>query len=313
MRHPATWGMGCGVTVLIPVLISACSAQISGAPGDRVSPDAPVAPPAPPPIDGPVALGPWGTPATIPQAASTTSSEDDDTLSASALEMIFAVDGGTSGKDLFYTARKSVTEPWATAVPVPFNSAQSDETPRLSDDGLTLYFASGRAGNGNLDIWSVTRGALDNTSWGTPELQTDVSTTTLLEKWFMPCGAGHYVMIQGTATNGTDLVEGTRGGAAPTPITELNSAQSETGTLVSKDCLTIFFASNRPTSSSPARIYTSHRSSLTAAWDPPSVVSDFPIPGGNGSQEDPWLSEDGRTFVFASDAKGTKDIYISTR
>lgn len=267
---------------------------------------------AAPSRDGPM-TAPWSTPAIIPQAASPNASEDDDTLSASALEMIFAVDSGTSGKDLFYTARSSRTADWAEAVQVPFNSAQSDETPRLSDDGLTLYFASGRAGNGNLDIWSVQRTALDNTSWGTPQQLTSVSTTTLLEKWFMPCGADRYVMIQGTASNGTDLVEGTLGGGAPTPIPELNSAQNETGTLISSDCLTIYFASNRPTSSSPTKIYTSHRSSLTAAWDPPRVVVDFPIPGGDGSEEDPWISEDGRTFVFASDAAGTKDIYISTR
>jgi hypothetical protein len=308
--------MGWGVSLFAPALASAlavasaCNAQISGASGDRMIADAADAAAVP---DVPVTLGPWSTPAIIPPAALSTASEDDDTLSANALEMIFAIDGGTGGKDLFYTARSSATAPWSMAAKVPFNSPQSDETPRLSDDGLTLFFASGRAGHGNLDIWSVQRTALDNTTWGMPQPRLDVSTDTLLEKWFMPCGSGRYLMVQATANNGTDLVEGSLAGGTPAAVTELNSPQNETGTFVSRDCLTIYFASNRPGSTSPTKIYTSHRASLSSPWQSPSVVIDFPIPGSNAGQEDPWISEDGRTFVFASDAAGTRDIYISTR
>lgn len=39
----------------------------------------------------------------------------------------------------------------------------------------------------------------------------------------------------------------------------------------------------------------------------------YAIAGGTGAQEDPWRSPDARTFVFASDAAGTKDIHLSTR
>jgi hypothetical protein len=228
--------------------------------------------------------------------------------------MIFAI-AGASGKDLYYSSRPSATAPWTPAEPVPFNSAtDSDETPRFSADDLTLYFASSRAGNGNLDIYAVKRMAPGNTSWGTPQPVPGVSTQTLVEKWFMPCKASHYIMVQSTANNTTDLVEGILEGAAagtaPTPIAELNSAQNETGTFVTQDCLTIYFASTRTT---PQQIFTSHRTSLTAPWAPPTPVIDFPISGGNGNQEDPWVVSDGHTFVFASDAAGTKDIYISTR
>lgn len=306
MRHPPTWGVGWGLVVVL----TACDARISGAPGDLLVLDAAVGADAgslPPSDTAP--FGPWSAPAAIPQAA-TKAAEDDATLSSNALEMIFAIDSA-NGKDLYYSSRLSAADLWSAAVPVPFNSAaQSDETPRLSADDLTLYFASARAGNGNLDIYSVTRAGPGNTTWGMPQPVVGVSTTNLLEKWFMPCGTNHYVMVQGTANNGTDLVEGTLGGTAPTPIAELNSAQSETGTLVSQDCLTIYFASARTT---PTKIFTSHRLSLTDKWAPPSEVTDFALAGGNGNQEDPWISLDGHTFVFASDAAGTKDIYLSTR
>jgi hypothetical protein len=293
------------------LLLTACEARINAAPGDL--PDAAVVHDATSPgADTMASLGPWGAAAAIPQAA-TSAAEDDVTLSSSALEMIFAIEGA-NGKDLYYSSRSSTTGPWTTAAPVPFNSAQSDETPRLSADDLTLYFASGRTPTkGNLDIWSVKRTALGNTSWLTPAPVTPATpiNTAVLEKWFMPCGTDHYIMVQGNANNSdTDLVEGTLGGPAPAPITALNSLQAETGTFVSPDCLTIFFASAR---TAPVKIYTSHRLSLTSPWVDPSPVNDFPLPTGNGNQEDPWQSPDGHTFVFVSDALGTKDVYLSTR
>jgi hypothetical protein len=309
MRHPPTWGVGWGLLVVL----TACDARISGAPGDLVLADAAVGVDVSTP-DVAAPFGPWSAPAAIPQAA-TSAAEDDVTLASNALEMIFAIDSA-NGKDLFYSSRPSATASWSTAAPVSFNSAvASDETPRFSADDLTLYFASARAGNGTLDIYAVQRTGPGNTTWGAPQRLAAVSTTTLLEKWFMPCGTNHYIMVQGTANNGTDLVEGTLAagattGAAPVPIAELNSMQNETGTFVSPDCLTIYFASSRST---PTKIFTSHRLSLTDKWAAPSEVPDFPIAGGNGNQEDPWLSPDGHTFAFASDAAGTRDIYLSTR
>ena len=303
MRQPPAWGVRWGLLVVL----TACDARISGAPGELLVADAPDGNDASAaPQDA--ALGPWSTPAVVPQAA-TKAAEDDVTLSSTTLEMIFAIEG-TNGKDLFYSSRPSTTAPWSAAAPVPFNSATtSDETPRLSADDLTLYFASGRAGNGNLDIYAVKRTALGNTTWGAAQPVTVVNTTTLVEKWFMPCGTDHYVMVQSTAAGDTDLVEGTLGGAAAAPIMALDSAQSETGTFVSPDCLTIYFASTRVT---PVQIFTSHRAAIDAPWATPSPVV-FAIPGGNGNQEDPWISSDGRTFAFVSDAAGTKDVYLSTR
>jgi hypothetical protein len=293
------------------LLLTGCKASISGAPEDPVLVDAATSEDAvdDPHIDGAVdaaMLGPWSLPAKLPQA-STTAVEDDVTLSSNTLEMIFAIDG-TSGKDLYYSSRPSVTGAWTTPVKLPFDSStQSDETPRLSADDKTLFFASNRTGNG-LDIYTVNRTTVgSNTTWDTPQLLSSVNTA-VSEKWYMPCGT-HYVMVQNTANNGSDLVEGIIGGA-PTPIAALNSPQNETGTFLTQDCLTIFFASARST---PTQIYTSHRTSVTSPWQPPTPVVDFAIPGGNGNQEDPWMSGDGRTFLFASDASGNKDIYLSTR
>lgn len=285
------------------LLLAACGAQINGNPARAdaaVAPDtgADAAPDAPP-------LGPWLAPATV-MVAATTASEDDVTLSSNALEMIFAVQA-TGGKDLYYASRAVAGGPWSAAVKLPFDSSgASDETPRFSGDDRTLYFASDRD-TGNLDIYAVTRPSAGSMMWDAPVAMAAVNTGAT-EKWFAPCGAGRYVVVRSVSGGGTHLFEGTPG-SAPSPIDSLNSTTaSDTGAFLTQDCLTIYFASFRV---SPEKIFVSHRETDASAWPAPSPVDDFQRTGGD--QEDPWLSPDGRTFAFASDAGGNKDIYLSTR
>ncbi len=302
MRRAVTWGL---------LLLGGCKASISDAPPDSRGADGMLGDASGMMPDGTSALGPWGVPQKIPQMSSTTLNEDDVTLSSNLLEMVFAI-AETNGKDLFYSTRASPSDSWTTPVPLPFNTTTfSEETPRFSADDKTLYFASSRAsGNGTLDIFQVTRPAPGSTMWGTPTQVAGVNTT-LSEKWFMPCGTqGRYMLVRTNGANGTDFYEGTLGGGAPTLAAPLNSTSSEISTFLTQDCLTIYFASSRVT---PEAIFTSHRPDTATPWAAPTVVTDFAIPGGNGNQEDPYLSADNRTFVFASDAAGTKDLYISTR
>lgn len=293
------------------LLLFACKAQISGAPvpdldAAAAMTDAPaLIIDAPPAIDAPPPLGAWSMPQKI-DVASSGSVEDDVTLSSNTLELFFAING-SKGKNLFYASRTSTTSPWTPAVPVSFNSAsQSDETPRLSADDQTLYFASGRGGNGTLDIYQTTRPAAGSTEWTMPvPLDNTVNTTASNEKWFMLCTTDHYLMVQGT-----NLVEGFIGGAGAVPAAPLNAIGNQTGTFVTPDCLTIYFASSR---SGQTRMFHSQRARVTDPWDDPSEVLDFASVGGN--QEDPWIAPDQRTFAFASDAvaAGNKDLYLSTR
>lgn len=307
-RSPPTWGL-----VLV---LAACEARISSAPvSDSLGVDAAMldsagdATAAPSPDAA--ALGAW-TPAIKVTAAESAAVEDDVTLSANALEMVFAIEASDgSGKDLYYTSRASLAGSWTTATKLALDSTTtSDETPRMTPDDKTLYFASGRAGNGTLDIYQATRGATGSSAWTNVQPVSSVNTRTLTEKWFMPCGTDHYLMVQNAANGTGDIFEGTIGGASPAAIPELNTVQNESGVFVSQDCLTVYFTSARV---NPTMIYTAHRASLSEPWSEPAQVTDFAAIGGN--QEDPWLSPDGHTFAFVSDAagKGNKDVYLSTR
>jgi Tol biopolymer transport system component len=68
----------------------------------------------------------------------------------------------------------------------------------------------------------------------------------------------------------------------------------------------VFYASTR---NSITALYTATRTAIGATWTTPTVVTDFGLAG----EQDPWMSPDQRTFIFASDSAGTNDIYISTR
>jgi hypothetical protein len=278
------------------LLAAACGAHISNDPADeRGTLDA-------------GASDRWSAPAAVTVAA-TQATEDDVTLTSNALEMVYAIaDPTTDKKDLYYTSRTAIGAPWAPVVALPFNrDASSEEAPRFSGDDRTLYFASDRAANdGNLDIYAVSHTASATTPWGKPEPVAPL-ITALTEKWLSPCSDGHYVVAQSTAAGDTDLFEGVLGGGAPAPIGALNTTKGETGAFLTADCLTLYFASFQVT---PEKIFVSRRASVGSPWQPPVPVDDFKITGGNGgAQEDPWLSRDGRTFVFVSD----KDIYLSTR
>jgi hypothetical protein len=298
------------------VLLAACNAQIADGPPTTIT-DAQAVGAGPdastqvPPDAAP--LGPWSAPMKITVAAVAGRDDDDETLSSNSLEMIYAVTG-KNGKDLFYTQRPSAkSTDWSASVKLAF-TVDGDQTPRLSADDLTLYFSSPRATtDGTLDIFQVTRAAAGTNAWNTPTKLTAVSSA-VTEKWYMPCpvkGSADYIMTRDQGgTVGIHLVESTTGGAA-TEISQLAGPDgtNETGTFLSNDCLTIYFASNRATRS---MIYTSHRTAIGAAWAAPTPVVDYPLTGTD-NQEDPWMASDLRTFVFASNAGGDKDVYISTR
>ena len=68
--------------------------------------------------------------------------------------------GGLGGWDIWLSEANSPHADFGVAAPLaaPVNSRFDDSGPCISDDGLTLYFASNRpGGSGDFDIWMTTR------------------------------------------------------------------------------------------------------------------------------------------------------------
>jgi len=291
-----------GAAILV-IVLTGCGATLGESTDTGDAPVGVDAADAPPDV---TTLGPWGTPTKIGIAADPAAAEDDGSLSHSGLELVFAVvnPNDSNRKDLFYTSRPDLQSNFGIATKLPFSTdGTSEETPRFSEDDLTLFFAKTNGTNG-LDVHRVTRPTAGSTNWGTPSLVDGVNGTGT-DKWFMPCSVSNdYLMILGS-----DVAEGTLGGGLPTVVAELSTADGETGTFLTKDCLTAYFASTRGDGTN--RIYTSTRTAIGQPWSTPAVVTDFQ--GLGGAQQDPFISDDDRIFVFVSNVDGTNDIYISTR
>ena len=86
-------------------------------------------------------------------------------LSPDELTIVFTSQraGGQGATDIWQARRSSVSAPFSAPTNVAeLNTASDDTGPLLSANGLTIYFASNRAGGmGRLDLWRATRTSVD--------------------------------------------------------------------------------------------------------------------------------------------------------
>lgn len=291
--------MGGRLALALLLLAGACNAQLRQH-QNAVSADAPqssIDAPITPTPDAPIALGPWGTPQLIPGASDPALAEDDGTPNQALTELYFGVVVPNNGKDLYWMTRATPSDAWGPKQ-VLVSTAQADESPRLSPDELTLYYGH------NGDIYMMTRASLTSPWTGNQIVPAvNVVGSATYEKWLAVCD-NYYYMVSRDA----DLYEGTLG-SSPTRVTSLSTTGSEISTWLSKDCLTVMFA--RTPTGGQTDIYISTRATTADAWPAATALPDFNTATSN--EEDPWMSNDQRTFIFASNAAGTKDLYMSTR
>lgn len=299
--------------VLAAMMLCACDARLAGTASNMQSDAAGSADDAPQPqIDAPnvdAPLGAWGTPAPVTNAALPMVNQDDPTLNSTQTELYFKKLNAAGDYDLYWMTRATTSDPWSTPQPLTqLNSSPgTDESPRLSPDDLTLYF--GKAG----DIYMSTRPDT-MTAWGAPQPVTQVNTATY-EKWMAVCDNGYFVISRAVARAGggsdQDLFVGQLGSGNPGTLSaELSTVGfSEISSFLTKDCLTVFFASNR---SGNTQLYTATRPDVASPFTTPATYEQF---GTATDDEDPWMSIDQRTFYFASVRGGstTKAVYTSAR
>ncbi|MBP9086412.1 MAG: PD40 domain-containing protein [Kofleriaceae bacterium] len=247
-------------------------------------------------------LGAWSTPAKIDAAASMMLAEDDASLSPDELELTFAIVVGTQ-KQLSRIKRATKASAWGPASSLNIQLAGvTDQTPRYAKDGLTLFFASDRAGNE--DVYKMTR-ATTAAAWSAPTAVSEVNTPAR-ERWFTLCEGGRYLLISDRAmADNLEIYEGVLGAGAPTQLT--NTPVNETGPFISFNCEHGFFATTIGTT---LGVMESFRIA-DASWTTPTPVLE--INTEMFDEQDPWLSADGKTMLFVSNALGTNDVYMITR
>ncbi len=115
----------------------------------------------------------WGTPMNLGPQVNAGQEDALACISHDGLELYFTSirPGGYGSFDTWVTTRKTVNDDWGTPVNLgaPGNTSGQEHAPRLSADGLELYFScyNKPGGYGAADVW-VTRRATTNDPWKPP-------------------------------------------------------------------------------------------------------------------------------------------------
>jgi hypothetical protein len=197
----------------------------------------------------------FGAPTKL-SSASSTARDQQPSLTADELTLFFARDSTTN---IYVSTRSDPQASFNTPVAVDSVNGSEvtiyDDSPWISADGLTLYFASTRTGNFNYELYQATR-ASPSAPFDTPSI---LAGLTSIGNDSMPVVRGdglelffasnrEQVMYPEGYTN--DIYRATRASlseafGAPSVVTELAAPTNEGPTWISPDGCTLVFTSSR--------------------------------------------------------------------
>jgi Tol biopolymer transport system component len=226
----------------------------------------------------------------------------------------FSADGQTlffsavDGNERIWSARRegrSANFGAASLVPGLDPGGSDAGTPFLSFDGLSLYFFSTRPGagtEGDRDIWIAQR-PTEDAPFGTARVLPGVNTAALEHLPRLSDDELSILFVSGRKSPhaGSNLWMATRanradGFAAPVEVPGINSDAREEGFSLSKDGLTLVFASDR-VSESDMDLWVSTRSEPRGEFGEPENLAALNSPA---QDLDPQFSPDGSELFFTS-------------
>lgn len=274
----------------------------------------------------------WSTPVNLGATVNSASGDMNATFSPDELSLYITSDrpGGVGLTDIWISRRECIGCPWGAPVNAgaPINSAAQDAGPRFSNDGHLLFFQSDRPGGVGLGDIYVTRrtNTNDDFAWGAPVLLGgDVNTATGNEQaadylQSAEDGRANFYFNRQTGTTPPEFYYASvsRDGETRGPavyVSELNVVTAtDQHVTIRKDGREVFFSSNRTGGLGGFDLWTSTRRSVHEPWSAPVDLAaplNTPV-----TDQQPTLSTDGRTLLFASNragGSGGNDLWVSTR
>ncbi|MBA3395994.1 MAG: PD40 domain-containing protein [Deltaproteobacteria bacterium] len=189
------------------------------------------------------------------------------------------------------------------------SSGDTDDDPTVSPNGLEMYFNSVRTGSASGDIYRSTRPA-PGQLWSTPLLVSALNSAAYentprlsFDGLVMHIGVADEILMS------TRQLVSSTAWTTPMPVGALSSMEPDAEASMTRDQLSIYFASNR---SGNYDIYVATRESPGSDWGPVTAV-----PGLNSAFDDESpFTTDGLTMYFSSRRTHTlasSNLWMATR
>jgi hypothetical protein len=237
--------------------------------------------------------------------------DTDPTFTGDLTELYF-MSSRTGSKNIMKSVRADAASEWGEPAEVPaLGTGYQEENPRISADGLRLWFFTDRDRmDGAPTIWEVVR-ASRNDDWGPwtrvpgllgGSMSSDVSAgmnadATLAVLSSRPAGAAGYDLFAFERPSSDESF------GEPTPLTELNSASDDFDPYLTPNGLAIAFSSNRRGSFD---IFLARRLSTDVPFEAPVPLE---LNEADVDEASPNLSPDLGYLMYSSDRAGSHDIY----
>lgn len=207
---------------------------------------------------------------------STNVSFDGFTLAESQLDAFVSRTTGGGNYDIYATSRASLTSAFDILVPVSgLATANQEQVPTLSKDGLTLYFAGPNGANGT-DVLVTTRSA--GQTFSPPQSASSINGPARDDDPYLAAdGTALYFVSDRVATEGRNLYAASMVGGlgAAVPLANVNSNAEESHPVLTRDGKTLYFGSRRvgPNQDSDGDIWVATRTGTTGDFSSPSHLS----------------------------------------
>jgi serine/threonine protein kinase len=271
--------------------------------------------------------GLWqSTPTNLGPTVNSSVMDSTPSISSDGLALYFSSKRSSEWADLWVTTRATVSDSWdppvnlGTTINSP--STETNDTPSISADGLTLYFSSWQTdgpGEIKMDLCRATRQTTDD-EWAAPDNLGPTINSSVLD-WSPSISADGLLLVFSSERPGgigkTDLWM-TRRSTTDDPWSEpvnlgppVNSPSIEATPSISADGLLLFFQSTRRGGyGGPVDIWVAMRLTTEANWGTP--VNLGPVINTWGFDGTPSISADGSVLYFASnrlDGHGDEDLW----
>jgi len=257
----------------------------------------------------------FGEPANLGPNINSPNEDLPGSISPDGLSLYFSSNrSGSMEGDIYVSTRETTDDAWGTPVNLgpPVNSSAEDHCPIISNDGLTLYFSSLRAGGyGCLDIWVTTRETIGDNWSETSNLGSTVNSPENDFTMSMPFDglALYFYSMNRPGGYGSTDIWLSRRATTDDPWDEplnlgptVNSSYSDGSPCISADGLSLFFHSDRPSGFGEFDLYMTTRATINNDWGiPVNLGSTINTSSRDGVTT---ISPDGTTLFFSSNRPG---------